>query len=122
MGFVTRGRGVSVHRTDCPNALALMGDGGRVVKVGWDPETSGAFTVSIQVESLDRPKLLRDVTTAISDCGINISGATSSVGNGLAVLRFTFDISNSGQLTGVINMVRRVEAVYDAYRVTPRAR
>ncbi len=120
MGFVTRGRGVSVHRTDCPNAMALMGDGGRIVKVAWDPETSGAFTVSIQVESLDRPKLLRDVTTAISDCGINISSATSSVGDGLALLRFTFDITNSGQLASVINMVRRVEAVYDAYRVTPR--
>jgi guanosine-3',5'-bis(diphosphate) 3'-pyrophosphohydrolase len=122
MGFVTRGRGVSVHRTDCPNAVHLMDDGGRLVNVSWDPDASGAFPVSMLVESIDRPKLLRDVATVISDCGLNITSASSSVGNGLAVLRFTFDIANPAQLNGVISMVRKVEAVYDAYRVTPRVR
>jgi guanosine-3',5'-bis(diphosphate) 3'-pyrophosphohydrolase len=122
MGFVTRGRGVSIHRTDCPNAVHLMDDGGRLVNVSWDPNASGAFPVSMLVESIDRPKLLRDVATVISDCGLNITSASSSVGNGLAVLRFTFDIANPSQLNGVINMVRKVEAVYDAYRVTPRVR
>ncbi len=119
MGFVTRGRGVSVHRADCPNAVLLSTQNGRVVAVSWDPQVSGSFAVEIQIEALDRPKLLRDVTTAVSDTGINILNASSQVANGLAMIRFTFEIANPSQLATVINLARRVETVYDAYRITP---
>jgi GTP pyrophosphokinase len=119
MGFVTRGRGVSVHRADCPNAVLLAKENGRVVGVSWDPQVSGSFAVEIQIEALDRPKLLRDVTTAVSDTGINILNASSQVANGLAMIRFTFEIANPSQLATVINLARRVETVYDAYRITP---
>lgn len=120
IGFITRGRGISIHRTDCPNTKSLTTDGERLVEVSWTAEAAGLFPVTIQVEALDRPKLLRDVTTAISDLGVNITTATSNVGNGIAVLRFTFEIGSPSQLGSVLNMVRKVEAVYDAYRVTPR--
>jgi guanosine-3',5'-bis(diphosphate) 3'-pyrophosphohydrolase len=121
MGFVTRGRGVSVHRADCPNAVQLSGQNGRVVNVSWDPQVSGNFAVEIQIEALDRSKLLRDVTTAVSDTGINILNATSQVANGLAIIRFTFEIASPSQLATILNLARRVETVYDAYRVTPAA-
>ncbi|MGQ0678445.1 MAG: RelA/SpoT family protein [Actinomycetota bacterium] len=119
MGFVTRGRGISVHRADCPNALLLSSETDRMAGVSWDPRVSGSFAVEIQIEALDRPKLLRDVTTAVSDTGINILNASSQVANGLAIIRFTFEISNPSQLATIINLARRVETVYDAYRVTP---
>lgn len=121
MGFVTRGRGVSVHRADCVNAQELGEDSSRVVKVKWDPKVSGTFSVEIQVEALDRPKLLRDVTSSVSDTGTNILSASMNVKNGLNLIKFTFEITNPSQLTTILNMLRRVEGVYDAYRVTPQA-
>lgn len=120
VGFITRGRGVSVHRADCPNTADLATEGDRFVDVSWDSATTGIFPVSIQVEALDRSKLLRDVTTVVSDAGINITSATSTVGNGIAVLQFTFEITNPAQISSIINLVRKVEAVYDVFRITPR--
>ncbi|MGH2732533.1 MAG: RelA/SpoT family protein [Actinomycetota bacterium] len=119
LGFVTRGRGISVHRPECPNIKYLSEDGARLVEVLWDPRASGLFPVSIQVEALDRPKLLRDVTTAISDFSVNITSATSATGRGIARLRFTFELAEPSQLDTILVTVRRVEAVYDAYRLTP---
>ena len=121
IGFVTRGRGVSIHRKDCPNGRTLASDEARLVQVSWDPNASGVFTVSVQVEALDRPKLLRDITTAISDYGVNITSATAAVGDGIANLRFTLEVGDPSQLGKIIATVRKVEAVYDAYRITPRA-
>ena len=120
MGFVTKGRGISVHRIDCPNAEDLLTQQDRLTAVSWDPNASGTYPVSIQLEALDRPKLLRDVTTAISDYGLNINQASSQVGGGFAKLQFTFEITNPAQLTAVINTVKKVESVYDVYRITPR--
>ncbi|MEA2499663.1 MAG: diphosphokinase / guanosine-3,5-bis(diphosphate) 3-diphosphatase, partial [Actinomycetota bacterium] len=77
-GFLTRGRGVSVHREDCPNARALAAqDEGRMAKVWWDSQQQGTFAVTILIEALDRTKLLRDVTTAISDQGIQITSSST---------------------------------------------
>ena len=121
MGFVTRGRGVSVHRTDCPNAITLGTGGSRLVPVKWNPRVSGSFSVEIQIESLDRPGLLRDVTAAVSDTGTNILNASMSVSAGHAIIRFIFEVTAPSQLLTIINMVNRVEGVYEARRVTPRA-
>lgn len=119
IGFITRGRGVSIHRIDCPNGKDLSTRGERLIEATWDPKATGSFAVSIGVECLDRPKLLRDITTAISDFGININSATSTVGGGIARLQFTFETTNPGQLNGILNTVKRVESVYDAYRLSP---
>ncbi|MEO7804659.1 MAG: bifunctional (p)ppGpp synthetase/guanosine-3',5'-bis(diphosphate) 3'-pyrophosphohydrolase [Actinomycetota bacterium] len=120
IGFVTRGRGVSIHRSDCPNTKDLSTEEQRLIEVEWDPRSAGVFLVSVQVEALDRPKLLRDVTTVISDFGVNISSATSVVSNGIGRLQFTFEITTPAQLTTILNTIRKIEAVYDVYRVTPR--
>ncbi|HVF52643.1 MAG TPA: bifunctional (p)ppGpp synthetase/guanosine-3',5'-bis(diphosphate) 3'-pyrophosphohydrolase [Actinomycetota bacterium] len=121
VGFLTRGRGVSVHRDDCPNAKGLaIADEGRMAKVWWDNRQQGTFEVAIQIEALDRTKLLRDITAAISDQGIHIVSSTSRSGkDGIAVLGFTFELADPGHLEHVIQSVRRVDSVFDVYRVVP---
>ena len=124
VGFLTRGRGVSVHRDDCPNAKALMGtdEGSRMIKVWWDDRQQGTFAVAIQIEALDRTKLLRDVTTAISDQGIQIVASTTRTGkDGIATLTYTFELADPNHLEHVIQSVRRVDSVFDVYRVVPSA-
>ena len=121
VGFLTRGRGVSVHRHDCPNAKALRsGDEGRMISVWWDRQQEGTFTVAIQIEALDRTKLLRDVTSAISDVGVNILTSSTRAGrDGIATLTFTFELADPAHLEHVIHSVRQIDSVFDAYRVVP---
>jgi guanosine-3',5'-bis(diphosphate) 3'-pyrophosphohydrolase len=121
MGFLTRGRGVSVHRIDCPNAKVLSSQNdGRMIDVSWDDRRSGTFLVAIQIEALDRTKLLRDVTSAISDEGISIvSSSTRSGRDGIAVLNFSFELADPTHLEHLIRSVRHVDSVYDVYRVVP---
>jgi GTP diphosphokinase / guanosine-3',5'-bis(diphosphate) 3'-diphosphatase len=124
VGFLTRGRGVSVHRDDCPNAKALhvADEGSRMIKVWWDDRQQGTFVVAIQIEALDRTKLLRDVTTAISDQGIQIVASTTRTGkDGIATLTYTFELADPNHLEHVIQSVRRVDSVFDVYRVVPSA-
>src|ERR671915_104115 len=115
VGFLTRGRGVSVHRDDCPNAKALEQQGQeRMTEVWWDTRQMGTFTVAIQIEALDRTKLLRDVTTAISDQGVSIiSSSTRSGRNGIAILGFTFELADPAHLEHVIQSVKRIDSVLD---------
>ncbi|MEO8323701.1 MAG: bifunctional (p)ppGpp synthetase/guanosine-3',5'-bis(diphosphate) 3'-pyrophosphohydrolase [Actinomycetota bacterium] len=123
VGFLTRGRGVSVHRVDCPNAKALqLIDENRMIKVWWDNRQQGTFMAAIQIEALDRTKLLRDVTASISDVGVNIHTSTTRSGrDGIAVLTFSFELADPSHLEHVIQAVRRVDSVFDAYRVVPNA-
>ncbi|MGH2730044.1 MAG: RelA/SpoT family protein [Actinomycetota bacterium] len=121
VGFMTRGRGVSVHRSDCPNAKALqVSDEGRMAEAWWDDRRQGTFVVAIQIEALDRRKLLRDVTTAISDQGVHIVSSSTRTGkDGIALLRFSLELADSSHLEHVIQSVRRVDSVFDVYRVVP---
>jgi guanosine-3',5'-bis(diphosphate) 3'-pyrophosphohydrolase len=121
VGFLTRGRGVSVHRDDCPNAKALhASDEGRMIKAWWDRRQEGTFTAAIQIEALDRTKLLRDVTSAISDVGVNILTSSTRAGrDGIATLTFTFELADPSHLEHVIQSVRGIDSVFDAYRVVP---
>ncbi|MGH2820881.1 MAG: RelA/SpoT family protein, partial [Actinomycetota bacterium] len=121
VGFLTRGRGVSVHRNDCPNAKALESvDGERMSRVWWDAHQRGIFQATIQIEALDRAKLLRDVTTAISDQGLHIlSSTTRTRKDGIATLSFSFELADPAHLEHVLQSVRRVDSVFDAYRVVP---
>jgi guanosine-3',5'-bis(diphosphate) 3'-pyrophosphohydrolase len=123
VGFLTRGRGVSVHREGCPNAKALKGgDEGRMIKVWWDNRRGGTYMAAIQIEALDRTKLLRDVTAAISDVGVNIlNSSTRSGRDGIATLTFTFELADPNHLEHVIQSVRQIDSVFDAYRVVPSA-
>jgi GTP pyrophosphokinase len=121
MGFVSRGQGVSVHRTDCPNAKGLSREPERLIDVSWRAGKPTSFVVAIQVEALDRTRLLSDVATALSDNHVNIISATSGTGKDrITTLRFTFELGDITHLAGILNAVRKVEGVYDAYRVVPR--
>ena len=118
VGFVTIGRGVSVHRSDCANVGAFEDRAERMIDVAWAPEQSGSFFVWIQVEALDRPRLLGDVTTVLSDLGANIHASSSATGRDrVAILRYEVELSGPGSLrtryrraTGGQWSVRRLSA------------
>ncbi len=119
VGFVTRGRGVSVHRRDCVNASALLSDTERVTEVEWAPSAGSMFLVAVQVEALDRTRLLSDVTRVLSDAHVSILSATvTTTRDRVAVSRFTFEMGDPKHLGHLLSQVRAVEGVYDAYRVT----
>ncbi|MBN9158711.1 bifunctional (p)ppGpp synthetase/guanosine-3',5'-bis(diphosphate) 3'-pyrophosphohydrolase [Microbacterium sp.] len=119
VGFVTRGSGVSVHRSDCVNVKALSVEKDRMVDVEWAPTTRSVFLVQIQVEALDRSGLLSDVTRVLSEHHVNILSATVQTTNDrLALSRFVFEMGDTVHLDRVLNAVRRIDAVYDVYRVT----
>ena len=119
VGFVTRGSGVSVHRADCTNVRSLREDPERLIEVEWAPTTKRVFLVQIQVEALDRSGLLSDVTRVLSEHHVNILSATVSTSNDrLAISRFVFEMGDTVHLDRVLNAVRRIDAVYDVYRVT----
>jgi guanosine-3',5'-bis(diphosphate) 3'-pyrophosphohydrolase len=119
VGFVTRGRGVSVHRADCVNAGPLLAEQERVVDVEWAPSAASMFLVAIQVEALDRSRLLSDVTRVLSDAHVSILSATvTTTRDRVAVSRFTFEMGDPKHLGHLLTQVRHVEGVYDAYRVT----
>jgi guanosine-3',5'-bis(diphosphate) 3'-pyrophosphohydrolase len=119
VGFVTRGNGVSVHRTDCVNAQALTGEPERLVEVEWAPSQSSIFLVAIQVEALDRSRLLSDVTRVLSDQHVNIlSASVTTTRDRVAISRFTFEMGDPKHLGHVLKAVRGVDGVFDAYRVT----
>jgi guanosine-3',5'-bis(diphosphate) 3'-pyrophosphohydrolase len=124
IGFITRGRGVSVHRNDCPNAPALLAQPERVVEVDWDSFQTGRFTVVLQVSALDRSGLLRDISDTLTDSGVMILSSSSwAKRDGTARLRFAFELADVAHLDHIQRTVRRIEGVFDTYRVLPlRAR
>jgi GTP pyrophosphokinase len=119
LGFVTRGHGVSVHRTDCSNAANLQVQPDRLVEVEWAPTSASLFLVAIQVEALDRSRLLADVTRVLSDAHVNIlSASVTTSRDRVALSKFTFEMGDPKHLGHLLRAVRGVEGVYDAYRVT----
>jgi guanosine-3',5'-bis(diphosphate) 3'-pyrophosphohydrolase len=120
LGFVTRGQGVSVHRVDCPNAASLRRQPERLIDVSWAEGKSTSFVVAIQVEALDRTRLLSDVATVLSDSHVNILSATSATGRDRVTrLRFTFELADIAHLSNVLGAVKKVDGVFDAYRILP---
>ncbi|MEJ5919753.1 MULTISPECIES: RelA/SpoT family protein [unclassified Corynebacterium] len=119
-GFVTRGGGVSVHRIDCTNAAKLKEEPERIIHVSWADRASGAvFTVTVQIEALDRHGLLSEITRVISDQKVPITATSSHTADDrVAVMRFTFEVSDIKQLGYIITVLRGIEGVYDVFRVT----
>jgi GTP pyrophosphokinase len=118
MGFITKGNGVSVHRGDCINAADLISNQSeRVVAVKWLAGAASVFLVNIQVEALDRSRLLADVTRTLSEQHVNIlSAAVSTSKDRTAISRFTFEMADATHLDAVLSAVRNIEGVYDVYR------
>ena len=122
IGFVTRGRGVSVHRADCANAATLTQEAEtRVVEVEWDGQR-GTYLVEVEARALDREGLLADITRAITEHRVNITAARTATGSDqVARLRFDIELGEPDHLAIVLGAMRSVESVYDAYRVLPAA-
>ncbi len=121
MGFVTRGRGVSVHRADCVNAIGLAeGQTDRLIEVEWDADFAGKFSTTISVHALDRPGLLRDVTDVLAEHRLSIISARAETGDDfIARMDFEFELADLSQLDSVLSSVLALEAVFEAYRVVP---
>ena len=119
-GFITKGGGVSVHRTDCTNAEKLHQEPQRIIEVSWASSFHNAvFMVTIQIEGLDRNGLLSEVTRVVSEQKVPIIATNShTAGDRVATIRFTFEVSDTKQLGYMMNQLRNVEGVYDVYRVT----
>lgn len=123
IGYITRGRGISVHREDCTNIKSLLqNERSRIMEVNWDKNAPLKFNVEIEIEALDRTKLLKDITNLISEYDLNIVSATGGTQkkNGFAKFKFTIEVSNKYILKDVINNLRNIDSVYDVYRVLPK--
>lgn len=122
-GFVTRGRGVSVHRSDCANADSLMTEQAtRMIEVDWDAQeqSNATFVAGVEVVALDRSRLLRDVTKSLADQQVNILSCQTVTGSDrVAKMTFEFEFANRGHLDAVIRTIKGIDSVYDAYRLVP---
>jgi guanosine-3',5'-bis(diphosphate) 3'-pyrophosphohydrolase len=122
LGFVTRGRGVSVHRIDCANAMSLAAEQAtRMIDVEWDSDlASTTFKVAVEVVALDRTRLLRDVANALAEHHVNIVSCETVTGDDrVARMRFGMELSNPAQLNAVLLTIKQIDAVYDAFRILP---
>lgn len=122
LGFVTKGRGVSVHRADCANAVTLVEDEPtRMIDVEWSRTTPGTmFTAGVEVVALDRSRLLRDVANALSEQHVNIVACSTNTGSDrVAKMRFEFELADPNHLEAVLRVIKSIDAVYDAYRIVP---
>jgi len=122
IGFVTRGRGVSVHRADCANAGSLMSEqSARLIDVEWDGDQSKSlFRAAVEVVALDRSKLLRDVANSLSEQHVNIVACSTHTGSDrVAKMRFEFEMGDPSHLESVLRTIKQIDSVYDAYRLVP---
>ena len=119
-GYISLGRGITIHRSDCPNAKALMRNPERFTPVEWEAGvSSSSFRVQIAVEAWDRPRLLEDVARTFSEFGANIVAYGGTVEDGMAKNWYTAELGDVKDLRSLLTTLRNLDAVFDAYRVTP---
>ncbi len=119
LGYVSLGRGITIHREDCPNVAALRKDPERFVPVSWDGDNETSFKVELQVDAWDRHRLLEDLSRTFAEAGINIVEARCIVSHPMVKNRFVVEVGDTQALKSAINRLRSIDAVFDAYRVTP---
>jgi GTP diphosphokinase / guanosine-3',5'-bis(diphosphate) 3'-diphosphatase len=120
-GYVSLGRGITIHRSDCKNVKALKRAPERFVDVGWEGENEASYRVEIQIDAYDRTRLLEDLSRTFSEAGINIMGATCTTNPPMVKNKFVIEVGDTEQLKHCISRLRNVESVFDAYRITPTA-
>jgi guanosine-3',5'-bis(diphosphate) 3'-pyrophosphohydrolase len=120
VGYISLGRGITVHRRDCPNIRALEKNPERLVTVTWDPRNKAPLRVEIQIEAYDRNRLLEDISRTLSESGVSIIAAQiTTARDNMVKDRFVFEVPTIDYLETVLQRIRRIDTVYDAYRVTP---
>ncbi len=121
VGYVSLGRGITIHRDDCPNTAALRKDPERFVSVHWEGDHVTAFKVELQVDAYDRHRLLEDLSRTFSEAGINIVEARCIVSTPMVQNRFVVEVADTQALKSTVTKLRNIDGVFDAYRVTPGA-
>ena len=119
LGYISLGRGITIHREDCPNVKALMRTPERFTPVEWDGSIAASFRVQIAVDSFDRPRLLEDVARTFAEHGANIVSYGGVVEDGMARNWYTAEIGEVKELRTLLGALRNLDAVFDAYRMTP---
>jgi GTP diphosphokinase / guanosine-3',5'-bis(diphosphate) 3'-diphosphatase len=120
-GYVSLGRGITIHRADCKNVKALKRAPERFVDVGWEGDNVASYRVEIQIDAYDRTRLLEDLSRTFSEGGINIIGASCTTNHPMVKNKFVIEVGDTEQLKHCISRLRNVESVFDAYRITPTA-
>jgi len=120
-GYVSLGRGITIHRADCKNVKALKRAPERFVDVGWEGDNEASYRVEIQIDAYDRTRLLEDLSRTFSEGGINIIGASCTTNHPMVKNKFVIEVGDTEQLKHCITRLRNVESVFDAYRITPTA-
>src|SRR5438270_3382405 len=119
VGYISLGRGITIHREDCPNARALMRNPERFTPVEWEGGTTQSFRVQIAVDSWDRQRLLEDVAPTFVEHGANIVAYGGTVEDQMARNWYVAEVGEVKALRALLTALRNVEGVFDAYRVTP---
>jgi len=119
VGYVSLGRGITIHQASCRNVADLKRNPDRMVSVTWEGENEATFRVEIQIDGYDRTRLLEDIARTFAEVGVNIISADLSTDPPMARNRFVIEVGDTGQLRQCINRMRHVESVFDVYRVTP---
>jgi guanosine-3',5'-bis(diphosphate) 3'-pyrophosphohydrolase len=118
-GYVSLGRGITIHRADCKNVKALMKSPERFVEVAWEGENESSYRVELQIDAYDRTRLLEDLSRTFAEAGINILGASCMTRHPMVKNRFVVEVGDAEQIKQCISRLRNVESVFDAYRITP---
>jgi GTP diphosphokinase / guanosine-3',5'-bis(diphosphate) 3'-diphosphatase len=119
VGYISLGRGITIHREDCPNSVVLRKDPERFTSVSWEGDQSTAFVVEIQIDAWDRHRLLEDLSRVFSESGANILEARCLSTPPMVKNRFVVEVADTHTLKGAVTRLRNIESVFDAYRVTP---
>jgi GTP pyrophosphokinase len=119
VGYISLGRGITIHREDCPNVAVLRKDPERFTQVSWDGDADTSFRVEIEVDGWDRHRLLEDMSRTFAEAGINILDAHCTVSHPMVRNRFVVEVGDTRTLDQAINRLRNIDGVFDAYRVTP---
>ncbi len=119
VGYISLGRGITIHREDCPNVALLKKDPERFTSVAWEGDQSTAFVVEIQIDAWDRHRLLEDLSRVFSESGANILEARCMSAPPMVKNRFVVEVADTHTLKGAITRMRNIDSVFDAYRVTP---
>src|SRR5881392_3802665 len=119
VGYISLGRGITIHRDSCNNVKALMKDPERFTKVGWDGINETSFRVELQVDAWDRTRLLEDLSRTFAEAGINILEARCTVSHPMVKNRFVVEVGDTTTLKNAVTRLRNVDSVFDAYRVVP---
>jgi GTP diphosphokinase / guanosine-3',5'-bis(diphosphate) 3'-diphosphatase len=121
VGYISLGKGITVHHENCPNVRALMRNPERFTKVEWEGDSSASLRVELQVDAWDRTRLLEDLSRTFAESGINILEARCTVVHPMVKNRFVVEVGDTAALKACVQRIRNIESVFDAYRVTPTA-